>query len=70
MKEEHIKANEKYFSNVIDSLTEGGRYFWIDMAENLIKKGNKLQVSARVYNQLQNIVSQPFLSQKIELLPE
>ena len=70
MKEEHIKANEKYFSNVIDSLAEGGRYFWIDMAENLIKKGNKLQVSARVYNQLQNIVSQPFLSQKIELLPE
>lgn len=70
MKEEHIKENEKYFSNVINALSEGGCYFWIDMAENLIKKGNKLQVSVRVYNQLQRIVSKPFLSQRIELLPE
>ncbi len=67
MNQSQIKANEQYFTNVINTLAEGGVFGWKDMGEALIKRGNKLQCSQRVLDKTKEIVSKEYFEKHFEL---
>lgn len=67
MNQSQIKANEQYFTNVINTLAEGGVFGWKDMGEALIKRENKLQCSQRVLDKAKEIVSKEYLEKHFEL---
>jgi len=67
MKEEHKRANEQFFTRVIQTLGEGGVYGWVSLNEIMIKKGNKLVCTKRAYEEVQHIVSEQYLKSNFEL---
>lgn len=65
---QQIKDNEKYFSNVIDTLSEGGVFGWKDLAEVLVKKNNKLVCKQRAYDKLKEITSKEYFENNFILI--
>ena len=46
---EQIKANERYFTNVINTLGEGGVFGWKDLGEVLVKRNGKFECKQKAY---------------------
>jgi hypothetical protein len=66
LKAYQIKANEKFFSNVLFVLKEGGVYFFPNALQVYTKKGDKLSCSTEGYNAVKEIVSEKFLTDTFE----
>ena len=55
-----IKENEKYFTDVLNMLNEGGVFGWKDLGEVLIKRNGKLECKQKAYNKAKEITSKNF----------
>ena len=65
--EEKIRANEIYFSNLINILGEGGMFGWKSEGEVLVKRNGKLVCPKKSYHKAMNIVSESFFENNFEL---
>lgn len=61
--EYQIKANEEFFSKMIQYLNDGGVWGWISEQETFTKVDGKLVGSAVAYNKVRKIVSRKFLTE-------
>lgn len=59
--DQQIKENERYFSNILNKLNEGGAFGWITLGEAMVKKNGKFVCSQKAYDKLNEIVSKDFL---------
>ncbi len=66
--EQQIKDNERYFSNVLSTLNEGGVFGWKDLGEVLVKKNNKLICKQKSYDKAKQITSKEFFENNFTLL--
>lgn len=66
LKAYQIKANEKFFSNVLFGLKEGGVYLFPNVLQVYTKNGDKLSCSTEGYNAVKQIVSEKFLTDTFE----
>jgi hypothetical protein len=56
-----IKENELYFTKVLDTLGEGGVFFFKNVLEVLKKRQGFFECSKKAYLEVEKIVSQDFL---------
>lgn len=55
--EQQIKDNERYFTNILSTLNEGGVFGWKDLGEVLVKRNGKLVCKQKAYNKAKEITS-------------
>ena len=67
MEQYKIHANEIFFKNIIDSLNEGGCYFFIDAAQIFYKSGNVLIENKKALQKVKGIVSNDFYNNYFKL---
>lgn len=63
-----IKENEMYFTNVLNTLNEGGVFWWKDLNEGLVKKFGKLVCHEKAYNKAKEITSKDFFENNFILV--
>jgi len=63
-----IIDNEKYFSNVINTLSDGGVFGWKDLGEVLVKKNGKLVCKQKAYDKLKEITSKDYFENNFILI--
>jgi len=68
LKEQQIKDNEKYFTNVLNTLRDGGVFGWKDLGEVLIKRNGKFECKKKAYDKLKEITSKDFFENNFILL--
>lgn len=66
MEEYKIKANERFFEQVIACLKENGVWGWPDQLEFFTKKNGKLVGINRALTKVKGIVSPEFFTQNFE----
>ena len=62
-----FKEKEIFFKNIIDSLNEGGCYFFIDAAQIFYKSGNVLIENKKALQKVKGIVSNDFYNNYFKL---
>ena len=67
MEKYKIEANEKFFTNIMSLLHDGGKYGWIDQNEEFTKKDGKLFCDEKGYKAAKAIVSDEFFSKTFRL---
>lgn len=61
--DEQIKDNERYFTNVINTLGEGGVFGWKDLCEVLVKRNGKFECKQKAYDKLKEITGKHFFEE-------
>lgn len=56
-----IEANEQFFSNIKNLLSDGGVYVWKDTLHQYTKSGDYLECNEEAYNSIKDIVTEEFL---------
>lgn len=64
---QQITENEMYFSNVLNTLAEGGVFGWKDLNEVLVKRNGKLVCPQKAYDTAKDILSAEFFKNNFEL---
>ena len=67
MEQYQIEANEKFFKNIINSLNEGGCYFFIDAQQAYYKSGDVLLGNKNALQKVKGIVSNKFYNKYFKL---
>jgi len=66
--EQQIKANERYFTNVINTLGEGGVFGWKDLGQVLVKRNGKLECKQKAHDKLKEITSIDYFEKNFILI--
>jgi hypothetical protein len=66
MEDYKIKANEQFFSNILNVLTEGGKYMFPKAMQIYTKENNKLVGSTESMVHIKDIVSDKFFNNHFE----
>lgn len=61
MEDYMLKANEQFFVNVKNLLSENGKYVWKDTLHEYTKSGDYLECSKDAYDSVGEIVTKEFL---------
>jgi hypothetical protein len=67
MEDYKIKANEQFFSNILNVLTEGGKYMFPKAMQIYTKENNKLVGNAIALSHIKDIVSDKFYNENFKL---
>jgi len=67
MEDFKIKENEKFFTNVLNILVEGGSYGFPKTMQTYTKENNKLVGNAIALSHIKDIVSDKFYNENFKL---
>jgi|LakMenE01Jun11ns_1017448.scaffolds.fasta_scaffold8530971_1 hypothetical protein len=67
MEDYKIKANEQFFSNILNVLTEGGKYMFPKAMQTYTKENNKLVGNVIALSHIKDIVSDKFYNENFKL---
>jgi hypothetical protein len=64
---EQMRANENWFTNVLNTLQEGGRYAFPDAMEIYVKRGNKLICTKGGFDAVVGLVRKEYLEKNFKI---